>query len=265
MPAFRVATWNLDCWKRSKVSREASWRWLRETIRPDIALLQETIPPSGVGPVIWKEDGIDRKRPWSSAVASFGLPIREVRKWKGNAHTKEKDLRRTFPGTVIAGLVEVPYDAPIAVASLYGLIDQGYASTTVHRQLSDLNPLLDSPQGKRLIVGGDLNCSTQLDPPYRNIHRNLFERFEVHGLVNLTHATRDRRPQLEGCPCEEIQGCGHVQTHRHSRSGKPWQDDYIFASEELARRLNSCEVIDQGSPGPWEFSDHCPIVATFDL
>jgi endonuclease/exonuclease/phosphatase family metal-dependent hydrolase len=223
------------------------------------------IPPSGVGQVIRKEDGIDAKRPWSSAVVSFGHPISEVRKWRGKAHRTEEDLQRTFPGTVITALVELPYAAPIAVVSWYGRIDEGYAYATVHRQLTDMNPLLDSRQGKRLIIGGDLNCSTQLDPPYSDIHRNLFERFEVHGLINLTQATRDRRPQLQGCPCDQLQRCGHVQTHRHSRSRRSWQDDYIFASEELAVRLTSCEVIDQGSPSPWEFSDHCPVVATFDL
>jgi endonuclease/exonuclease/phosphatase family metal-dependent hydrolase len=255
----------MDYWRRSRVSREAAWRWLREIVRPDIALLQETIPPNGVGQVIWKGDGIGKTRQRSSAIVSFGPPIREVRKWKGNADRSENDLQRTFPGTAITALVELPHHGPIAVASLYGLIDDGYAYTTIHRHLTDLNPLLDSRQGKLLIVGGDLNCSTQLDPPYRTIHRNLFNRFEVHGLVNLTHATRDQRPRLEGCPCEEREGCGHVQTHRHSRSRKPWQDDYVFASKELALRLISCEVIDQGSPSPWEFSDHCPVVATFDL
>jgi exonuclease III len=39
--------------------------------------------------------------------------------------------------------------------------------------------------------------------------------------------------------------------------------DYLFASVALARRLISCEAL---SPLEWqEFSDHAPIVATFDL
>lgn len=262
---FRVATWNMDNWKRSKVSREAAWRWLREVVRPDVALLQETTPPNSLGQVIRKVGGIDKNRRWSSAVVSFGPPITEVRIWKGDAHRTPKHLQRTFPGTVITAMVELPHEAPIVVVSVYGLIDDGYAYTTVHRHLADLNPLLDSRQGKRLILGGDLNCSTQLDPPYRYIHRNLFERFEAHGLVNLTWTTRDRRAPLENCPCGKAPDCGHVQTHRHSRSRKPWQDDYIFASRELARRLASCEVVDKGSPSPWDLSDHCPVVATFEL
>lgn len=251
--------------KRNKASREAAWRWLREIVRPDVALLQEAIPSIDVAQVIWRRDGIDKNRRWSSAVASFGPPIREIRKWKGRAHRTEKELQRTFPGTVIGASVEIPHAAPIAVVSMYGLIHDGYSSTTVHEQLTDLNPLLDSHQGRRLILGGDLNCSTQLEPPYRSVHRNLFERFEANGLVNLTNATKDQRPALENCPCDEAPGCGHVQTHRHNRSDKPWQDDYVFASQDFAQRLISCEVVDEGSPSPWEFSDHCPIIATFDL
>ena len=264
MPEFRVATWNMDWWKH-KASHEAAWRWLREAVRPEVALLQETIPPGGLGHVIWKEDGIDESRPWSSAIASFGPPIREVRKWKGRANATEKDLMRTSRGSVVVAIVEVPPEAPIVVVSMYGLDDDGYATTTIHQEITDLNALLDSDQGKRLIIGGDLNCSTQFEPPYGRIHRNLFERFEVYGLVNLTWATRDQRPMLENCPCEEAPRCGHVQTHRHSLSAKPWQNDYLFASHGLAHRLTSCEVVDKGSPSPWEFSDHCPVVATFDL
>lgn len=255
----------MDRWKRSRASRESAWRWLQETVRPDVALLQEAVAPEGVGQVVWKGAGIDRSRPWASLVVSFGPPIREVRRWKGRYHEGERDLHGTYPGTLAIAMLELPRQAPVALVSMYGLLDDGYAFTTVHRLLTDLAPLLDSRQGERIILGGDLNCSTQFPQPYGRIHRNLFERFEVHGLVNLTQATRDRRPALDDCPCEEAPACGHVRTQRHGRSAKPWQTDYILASQRLARKVVRCEVVDGGTPGPWEFSDHCPIVATFDL
>ncbi len=231
----------------------------------DIALLQETIPPSGVGQVVWKEDGIDKNRPWASAVVSFGPPIEEIRRWRGRYHKSEKDLQAKYDGTLATAMVELPHQDPIVVVSMYGMLDDGYATTTVHQQLNDLYPLLDSSQGKRIIIGGDLNCSTQFEPPYGRIHGNLFERFEVNGLVNLTQATRDQRPPLDDCPCEEGPECGHVQTHRHPKSDKPWQNDYIFAGQYLAQKVTTCEVVDEGSPSPWEFSDHCPVIATFGL
>ena len=265
MRQFRVATWNMDSWKRSKASREFAWRWLQETVRPDIALLQEAIPLEGVGQVVWKGDGIDRNRPWASAVVSFGPAIKEVRRWKGRYDRSAKDLHQTYPGTLAIAMIELLHRASIVVVSMYGMLDDGYASTTVHRLITDLNPLLDSTQGKRVIIGGDLNCSTQFDQPYGRIHQNLFERFEAYGLVNLTRATRNQRSALDDCPCEEAPDCGHVRTQRHRRSDKPWQTDYILASHHLAGKVIGCEVVDEGSPNPWGFSDHCPIVATFGL
>lgn len=43
----------------------------------------------------------------------------------------------------------------------------------------------------------------------------------------------------------------------------PWQVDYIFASHDLQSRLKSCDLIDQADI--WSNSDHCVVVATFEL
>ncbi len=112
--------------------------------------------------------------------------------------------------------------------SVYGLIEYGYAVTTVHRILSDLTPLFDTSNGQRVVVGGDLNCSTQLAPPHRARHKTVFDRFASLGLVNVTERPLDDAV-LHGCPCVD-EPCRHVRTHFHSRSKKPWQDDYVFLS-----------------------------------
>jgi exonuclease III len=46
--------------------------------------------------------------------------------------------------------------------------------------------------------------------------------------------------------------------------------DYIYATESLAKKLESCYVVDEqkGFPtieGKWKLSDHCPVVAEFSL
>lgn len=43
----------------------------------------------------------------------------------------------------------------------------------------------------------------------------------------------------------------------------PWQVDYIFASAGLQPALQGCRTIEDASI--WEASDHCPVVAHFDL
>ena len=158
--------------------------------------------------------------------------------------------------------VEGPDIEPFVAVSIYGLIDHGYAITTLHRIFSDLTPLIDSPKGRRLILGGDLNACTQLPRPYRIWHQNFFDRLRSMGLVDLLAETASTRPPLESCPCED-DPCLHVQTHKHQVSRVPWQDDYLFASPELAKSLVRCEPIPGGEPDPWIHSDHLPVVAEF--
>ena len=147
---------------------------------------------------------------------------------------------------------------PITVVSVYGLIEYGYAVTTLHRILSDLTPLFDTSNGRRVVVGGDLNCSTQLAPPHRTRHKTVFDRFVSLGLVNVTERRLDDAV-LVGCPCAD-EPCRHVRTHFHSKSPKPWQDDYVFVSAALATSA-SCEVLDRGATDR-PLSDHAPVVVS---
>ena len=147
----------------------------------------------------------------------------------------------------------------LTAISLYGLIDDGYAVTTLHRQLSDLTPLIDSELGSRVVLGGDLNITSQLDEPHRSRHRNIFDRFASLGLVDCLALNRPRRPKLDGCPCADSP-CRHVRTQRHKKSTIPWQNDYIYVSQSLAETVQGCFPLDHGDPDPWQFSDHCPIV-----
>lgn len=264
---LRVATWNMNYWQRKGADEQrSSWRFLDEVVRPDLALLQECVPSSDPHAVVYQEGGISTTRPWGSAVVSYGLdaePITSVKSGYGRGGSL--NLLRTHPGAVAVAEIRPPDLEPIVMVSLYGLLDEGWSITTVHSILSDLTPLIDSPLGRRLVIGGDFNCSTQLRFPYRTWHQNLFQRIESMGLIDLLELTRDKRTPLANCICDEAPSCGHVQTHRHPGSPVPWQDDYLFASRELAAQLVDCRTIDHGEPDPWELSDHCPVVADFEL
>ncbi len=263
--SFKIATWNMNHWLRGVDERRAARMFLEAQVRPDVALLQETVPDSAWDRVVYREGGIDKKRQWGSAIVSFGSKLTEIRKIKSRYSRSESSLVNTLPGVMVVAGVHMSDAKPITVVSMYGLIDNGYAITTVNRLLSDLTPLFDTRRADRIVVGGDLNCSTQLKPPDRQRHRNVFERIEAFGLVDLLEQTRDRRAPPANCSCDDSPDCGHVQTHRHPRSKIPWQDDYLFASPKLAKQLVDCYVIDSGDPDPWSLSDHCPVVAEFDL
>ena len=89
---------------------------------------------------------------------------------------------------------------------------------------------------------------------------------ESLGLVNLFKRTQPSRGPLAACPCKESP-CWHVETFRHrggTREPGYYMTDHLFASPELADRLTALEVWND-RPEVWTLSDHCPIVARFDL
>lgn len=261
-----VATWNLGHAFGSRVaSLPAQLDFLQAAVNPDVALLQEVDKPT-FNHVVARVEGLGRGGRWGSAVCSDEFSLRDISHVATPYSKHETPILNTIPGSVSSAEVTLPGHESFVAVSLYGAFDYGYSVTTVHKQLSDLTPLLDSSFGKRVVIGGDLNCSTQVDPPHRARHRNLFDRFASLGLVNLLDLTADWRGKLTNCWCDE-EVCRHVQTHRHrnSATARPWQDDYLFATSVLADRLVDCRAVDEGDPDPWSLSDHVPVVATFEL
>lgn len=183
---LEIVNWNMNHWQRNPQQRAATWAYLDE-IAPDVALLQECVPPSPrAGHCVYRPGGISPTRPWGAAVVSRDLVLSEVAEARSCYHRSPSTLLRTHPGTMAIADVEIASAAPITVVSLYGLIEESYAITTLHHLLSDLTPLFDSDRGARVVLGGDLNCSTQLgDAGYRDRYRNLFDRIRSFGMVDL--------------------------------------------------------------------------------
>ena len=227
--SLRIATWNMDYWKRSPALREEAWAFLRDRIRPDVALVQEAVPAPDLDQVVFRTGGMWDERSssprdlgWGSAVVSFGPQIRAVEQATGPFRPEPIPLLRTFPGSV--AIAEVVGENPLIVVSAYGVIDRGYADTTVHRILSDLTPLLDERRGRGVVLAGDLNITTQWSSKHKDSFRwrhddllrrdsNLFDRFSALGLHNVV--TRALPTPLEGCDCTLGGACRHVQTQRH--------------------------------------------------
>ncbi len=257
---MRIVSWNMNYWQRKPAQRLAAWRFL-ESLEPDVALLQETVPESGYDSsrVVYHPPGIDRNARWGSALISYGGMVEPLVEVKSRYNKTPANLHETFPGSLAIAQVN-----GITLISFYGVFSNNYTLTTVHKQLSDLTPLFDSRLGKRVILGGDLNITTQMARPHGRRHQNLLDRIASLGLIDCLALQRPARPPLVGCPCEDSP-CLHVQTHRHNRSSLPWQADYIFVSESLSKVVTSCSALDSGDPDPWQFSDHCPVILELDL
>lgn len=269
---LRIATWNMDHWRRSKDLWDKAWDALQQVARVDVALVQEALPTGQGVSRVFRENGIrdDRKnqsrdRGWGSAVVSYGPKLQAIENTVGPFADTSVDLLKTFPGSV--AIAEIECESPIVVVSAYGIIDHGYAESTVHRILSDLTPLIDQRRGRGIIIAGDLNITTQWSAKHKSFlrgrheeclrrDRNLFKRFEALGLYNVV--VRSKPGPLEGCECCFGEECKHVQTQRHDRSTFPWQNDYFFLSEDLLQQPFSVEVLDHDDF--WELSNHCPIV-----
>jgi exonuclease III len=254
---LKVATWNMGYWSHKKVHDEA-WGFLMDELAPDIALIQEARPPAGVDPsgMTWcpvkRRNG--KVEQWGTGIVTKGLPINCLL------------VECSHPGGLVAAEVSIPDHPAVTVISMYGVLEsvphgQAYATTTVHRMLSDLTYLLMGEgeyagKHKNVVLGGDLNISVQCDEMwggkqrYTHAHRICFDRIEDFGLTN----------------CYAPFYNDYVQTMRHSRSSLPWQDDYLFVSRNLAASLKSCVVLneeyDECIKG---FSDHNPVVAGLDI
>lgn len=153
-----IAVWNMSHWQKSVQERADAWQWLEGT-GADIALVQEAVPPSSLSKVVYKEIG--NGRPWGSAVVGFSCAVTAITECKGRCNSQPVDLHRTVPGSVAVASAAVE-GRTMTFVSMYGVIEDGYADTTVNRQLSDLVPLFDNPSASEaLLLGGDLNITTQ--------------------------------------------------------------------------------------------------------
>jgi exonuclease III len=237
-----------------KTTHDEAWRFLVEVIKPDVALSQEAHTPTDE--TIRKKTvlvKIGGTRDWGSGVYSI-------------YSSKEIEFENSYPGSLVGVEIELPSGRKLAIISLYGKLETkngdstGFATTSVHKMISDLNWILLG-LGKfaglenSLVLGGDFNASIQLDNTWRagagrylNAHRILFERIEDYGLKSVFDYPEKQK--------------SFVQTHRHGRSKKPWQNDYIFLSGSLHSRIKKVEVIDNAEVRL--LSDHNPVVVDID-
>jgi exonuclease III len=256
--SFRVATWNMDHWRRSPDEHDAGWLRLTDHVNPSVALLQEHVPPSGVGPTrsIYREIG--RHRHWGSAIVALepDIELTEIVSAITPYSSQSFTLANTFPGSVAFGRVVVPGVDPITLVSVYAVIDV-YSQTTLLRIVADLIPLFDSVDGGRVILGGDFNLGTDTARPELPRYEAVIRAVKSLGLVDLYECVQDRPPRPDACGCG-LEDCRHLTT----REGGG-QFDHLYASPALAEQCR--RIVRYDDPETRTLSDHWPIVAEFAL
>ncbi len=259
---FRIASWNLNHWRQPLLpvdSRRGAWRHLADGIGAQVALVQEAVPPAGLPRDRAVYGEIAGHRNWGSALVALDPavlvePIRSVR----NPWSKRRYLLdRTHPGSVAVARVEVPGIQPITLVSVYGVLD-GTALASMHHVVADLLPLFDSPDGARVIPGGDLNVTqTSRDERYLARADALLASLRALGLVEAKTLVAEPPAPAAGCGCGAEGGCGHLGTWKTSEL------DHLFVSPSLAGQVTALTL----DPGVVEagLSDHLPIVLDLAL
>ncbi len=105
----------------------------------------------------------------------------------------------------------------------------------------------------KTILIGDFNSNTIWDRKHRESnHSNVVKLLEDKGIFSTYHL---HHKQIQGT--EE-----HPTLYMYRHKDKPYHIDYCFASKDLLKRVSSVEI---GNFDEWiKYSDHVPIVVTFD-
>lgn len=263
-PGLRVATWNLDHWKRTPQVRQQAWEKLRE-LGCDVVLLQEAVPPETMGRGCIAYRTIGDSRSWGSAVVALkaGMEVRELDVVRTRYDRRLFPMLGTFPGAVIVAQSDVPALGTVTFVSVYGLMNV-YAQTSMFRIVADLIPLFDSPEGEHVVLGGDFNVTTATAErtPELPRYKAILSAVESLGLKQLADIVHDRPRRPNNCPCGDPT-CKHLVTYRGSSSGSPPnQLDYLYATPALAKRCRKLQVPAEETV---DLSDHVPIIAEFDV
>ena len=244
MRTLRIATWNMAYWQHKSQVEEA-WDFYLNDINADFYLFQEAKPLDNLlqdtKHLIWEPIGGHRN--WGSGIYSKQYEI------------NKEEIDTAFKGAVVIGNTSVE-NISLTLVSIYGLMEnrgptKGYSISNLHRMLSDLTGIFNGlVNGRRnVILGGDLNASLQFDEIQRNnSHRIFFDRLEDFKLDNVYKLSNN----------EEF-----VQTLRHSKSNKPWQNDYFFISRKLSKGYKKYEIMDNENIR--RFSDHNILIIQLEV
>ena len=222
---MRVITWNLGYWQH-RSSHDEAWTYLRNEIRPDLALLQEVSFPR-----LCENEYILLKLVhggWGTALYTRNLPLEEL-------------TFKAYPEHVAAAQVESSSGEKVVVVSVHAPIIRNRVFPYLDQIFDEIESLVGN---RAFIVGGDLNTARLAEevwPEYG--HGQFWKRLSKSIFFDCHRKFHD----------------AEQQTFFRPGSKHPFQDDHLFVSRGLSKQVRSCNVLNNEATR--NFSDHAPVLA----
>jgi len=226
---MRFVTWNMGCGPGSTYAptHQAAWRYLLETLKPDVALVQEALLSSEplvrpFGSFVWS-----KTRPRASGTGIF------VR-----SGVDFSPIEVSIDGSYAAALRVAVRGVPTDVVSLHVGPETRRNLETLRAWLED-HVLPDNP----FVVGGDLNSSRSF-APWHSAYLTGLSTLGLHDCHWSLH--KKESPSFWG----------------RQSAGARYQDDHFFTNRSLGQFARVCEVVDNENTR--RFSDHGPLTLELD-
>lgn len=237
---------------------QGAWEYLRN-LEPDIALLQEAVPPAWAGEewsIVTSPRYTLRERPgstWGSTIVSrFPLeaypPNRRgpwtAELWGGVVLASIEELGLSLGSVHSPAYSKRPDELPRPIDGIRRCHEEKVWEVELVAQ-----ELEDAFAPGRFIWGGDLNASLLFDEVYRrDANARLFANLAESGF-------HDLRPRFS--PDEQRT---FFRANQHG-----YQLDHVFADAQTEQAVRSWRVIDEPAVVDPQLSDHAPIEVLVDL
>jgi endonuclease/exonuclease/phosphatase family metal-dependent hydrolase len=259
---LRAATWNLNHWRQPLLpldTRRGAWDQLAGPMGVQVALVQEAVPPADLPRDRHVFGELAGHRPWGSGVVALdpAVTVEPIRAARMPGSRRHHRLDAAHPGATAIARVTVAGLQPITVVSVYGVME-GSALISMHRIVADLLPLFDSPDGARVILGGDLNVTqSSSDERYLALAQAVLDAIASLGLVEVKTVVAEPPPGHAECACGCAPHCGHLGTWGRSEL------DHLYVSPALAPQVAALRVDRSGVEAG--LSDHAALVLDLAL
>ncbi len=254
MGIFRIATWNTKQGVGPRQKDPELWRWIQETIAPDLIVLTEAKPPKAGFPKdwsgVWVPGGVGNRRPFGTVIAGKNVELKNTEFRRRSTKSLEN---RPNPAATFCVDVLRKGEMLIRVMGHYGLmLDDKNGLDALDCLNKEVDDVLREHGDKRFVVAGDFN----LWPNY------VVGDFKEIGMTSVTDL-RMSFPTLR-----DPQFGTRIWTHKNGAKdsdGKRQELDFIFISKDLKKKFVATKGGVGDFPDAWDMSDHAPVAIDLDI